>query len=190
MQLSRREWLCSKLLTRTSLIVRDDALYRFGYLNSFGVSGLSFLTRLTNAYRHGDAVWIPIPGISRILPEYLTERYFSLYNVCLVRITLWLYQHPMPPFSSAWIGSTQVRVPIDCTSARVKSIERQLSLLLLPAFISGHLFDIGHLHVPLFIASVNLVLCTLLIAECHEYWHFLLCQGFGVGVGAITFRLQ
>jgi MCP family monocarboxylic acid transporter-like MFS transporter 10 len=59
---------------------------------------------------------------------------------------------------------------------------RQYSLVLFPAVIGGRLFDTGHLHVPLLIASVNLVLCTLLIAECHEYWHFLLCQGFGVGV--------
>jgi MFS transporter, MCT family, solute carrier family 16 (monocarboxylic acid transporters), member 10 len=37
---------------------------------------------------------------------------------------------------------------------------------------------------------MTLVLCTLLVAECHEYWHFLLCQGLGVGVSAVTFRLQ
>ncbi|KAN0116615.1 MFS general substrate transporter [Russula decolorans] len=68
------------------------------------------------------------------------------------------------PSTIAWIGSTQT------------------SLVFFPALISGRLFDTGHLHVPLLIASVNLVLCTLLIAECHEYWQFLLCQGFGVGV--------
>lgn len=59
-----------------------------------------------------------------------------------------------------------------------------------PALISGRLFDTGHLRVPLLIASITLVLCTFLIAECHEYWHFLLCQGFGVGVGAMTTCLQ
>lgn len=68
------------------------------------------------------------------------------------------------PSTIAWIGSTQT------------------SLIFFPALISGHLFDTGHLHLPLLIASVNLVLCTLLIAECHEYWQFLLCQGIGVGV--------
>ena len=61
---------------------------------------------------------------------------------------------------------------------------RQSSLILFPALISGRLSDTGHLRVPLLIASVNLALCTLLIAECHEYWQFLLCQGFGVGVSA------
>lgn len=65
---------------------------------------------------------------------------------------------------------------------------RQYALVFFPALITGRLFDIGHLHVPLFIASINLVVCTLLIAECHEYWHFLLCQGFGVGVSAVHSR--
>ncbi|KAF8488310.1 MFS general substrate transporter [Russula emetica] len=68
------------------------------------------------------------------------------------------------PSTIAWIGSTQY------------------ALVFFPALISGRLFDIGYFRLPLFIASINLVLCTLLIAECHEYWHFLLCQGFGVGV--------
>ena len=97
---------------------------------------------------------------------------------------LYLFEHSILP-SSAWIGSTQVSVPVGGTSARLKLTDfRQTSLVFFPALVSGRLFDTGHLHVPLFIASVNLVLCTLLIAECHEYWHFLLCQGFGVGVGA------
>jgi hypothetical protein len=66
---------------------------------------------------------------------------------------------------------------------------RQYALVFLPALISGRLFDIGHLRVPLLIASITLVLSTFLIAECHEYWQFLLCQGFGVGV-SVTSRLQ
>lgn len=48
----------------------------------------------------------------------------------------------------------------------------------------------GHLRVPLLLASINLVVCTLLIAECREYWHFLLCQGFGVGVSAVNSHLR
>ena len=67
---------------------------------------------------------------------------------------------------------------------------RQYALVFFPALISGRLFDIGYFRLPLLIASANLVLCTLLIAECHEYWHFLLCQGFGVGVSAAASRVQ
>ena len=99
------------------------------------------------------------------------------------------FGHPILPVSSAWIGSTQVRVLIVCSSAEAKLIgsHGQYALVFFPSLISGRLFDIGYVRLPLLIASVNLVLCTLLVAECHEYWHFLLCQGFGVGVKAVAF---
>ena len=62
----------------------------------------------------------------------------------------------------------------------------QYALTFFPALVTGRLFDIGYLRVPIIIASVNLVLCTFLVGECHKYWHFLLCQGFGVGVSAVN----
>ncbi|KAI0306270.1 MFS general substrate transporter [Multifurca ochricompacta] len=68
------------------------------------------------------------------------------------------------PSTIAWIGSMQY------------------ALVFFPALISGRLFDIGYLRGPLILASINLVLCTFLIAECQKYWQFLLCQGFGVGI--------
>ncbi|KAH9958351.1 major facilitator superfamily domain-containing protein [Russula dissimulans] len=58
----------------------------------------------------------------------------------------------------------------------------QYALVFFPALVVGHLFDLGHLHVPVGLASINLVLCTFLIAGCREFWHFLLCQGLGVGI--------
>ena len=63
---------------------------------------------------------------------------------------------------------------------------RQYALVFFPALLTGRLLDIGYLHVPMIIASIVLVVCTFLIAECHEYWHFLLCQGFGVGVSVMN----
>jgi hypothetical protein len=66
---------------------------------------------------------------------------------------------------------------------------RQYSLVFFPALITGRLYDIGHFRVPIFIASITLVLFTLLVAECHNYWQFLLCQGFGVGVSVLDCRL-
>ena len=60
-------------------------------------------------------------------------------------------------------------------------------MVFFPALVIGRLFDLGHLHVPVGLASINLVLCTFLIAECREFWHFLLCQGFGVGVSTMYF---
>ncbi|KAJ6593388.1 major facilitator superfamily domain-containing protein [Mycena capillaripes] len=68
------------------------------------------------------------------------------------------------PSNIAWIGSIQY------------------SLIFVPGLLSGHYFDRGHLRVPLFIASALLVAATFLIGQCTEYWHFLLCQGFAVGI--------
>ncbi|KAF8272785.1 MFS general substrate transporter [Lactarius quietus] len=68
------------------------------------------------------------------------------------------------PSTVAWIGSLQA------------------ALLVFPALISGRLFDLGYFRRTLFFASINLVVCTLLVAECHEFWQLLLCQGFGIGI--------
>ncbi|KAJ7496845.1 major facilitator superfamily domain-containing protein [Mycena latifolia] len=66
----------------------------------------------------------------------------------------------------AWIGSIQY------------------SMVFIPALVSGHYFDRGHLRVPFFIASVGVVVATFLVAQCTQYWHFLLCQGFLVGISS------
>ncbi|KAF9020821.1 MFS general substrate transporter [Hymenopellis radicata] len=65
---------------------------------------------------------------------------------------------------AAWIGSIQY------------------SLVFLPALVAGRLFDLGYLHPLLLGSSALLVTATFLVAECHEYWQFLLCQGFAVGL--------
>ncbi|KAF7296027.1 MFS domain-containing protein [Mycena kentingensis (nom. inval.)] len=70
------------------------------------------------------------------------------------------------PSNIAWIGSIQY------------------ALIFVPALVSGHAFDRGHLRVPLFIASVTLIAATFLVAQCTKYWHFLLCQGFVSGLSA------
>ena len=81
---------------------------------------------------------------------------------------------------SAWIGSIQVRILIFCSCG--SSPLDQFTLFLLPALISGRLFDLGYFRSTLILASINLIVCTVLVAECHEFWQLLLCQGFGVGV--------
>lgn len=50
---------------------------------------------------------------------------------------------------------------------------------------TGRLFDLGHFRLPMFIFSVTLVASTFLIAECTQYWHFVLCQGIALGVGKL-----
>ncbi|TFK79571.1 MFS general substrate transporter [Polyporus arcularius HHB13444] len=72
------------------------------------------------------------------------------------------------PSTIAWIGSVQY------------------ALVFMPGLIFGRLFDMGYLRLPVALASALLVLCTFLTAQCTEFWHFLLCQGFGIGFASGT----
>ncbi|KIM86443.1 hypothetical protein PILCRDRAFT_816404 [Piloderma croceum F 1598] len=69
------------------------------------------------------------------------------------------------PSDIAWIGSLQY------------------ALIFVPGMITGRMFDLGHFKLPFFISSCVLVAATFLVAECTQYWQFLLCQGFAVGLG-------
>ncbi|TFK36466.1 MFS general substrate transporter [Crucibulum laeve] len=69
------------------------------------------------------------------------------------------------PSSIAWIGSIQY------------------SLIFLPGLLVGRLFDLGYFRSIFLISSAIVVASTFLVAQCTQYWHFLLCQGFAVGIG-------
>ncbi|KAI8975863.1 MFS general substrate transporter [Trametes punicea] len=69
------------------------------------------------------------------------------------------------PSTVAWIGSVQ-----------------QYALIFLPGLVIGRIFDMGWTKVPLGIASGVIVTAAFLIAECTKFWHFLLCQGFALGL--------
>jgi MCP family monocarboxylic acid transporter-like MFS transporter 10 len=56
----------------------------------------------------------------------------------------------------------------------------------MPSLVVGRLFDLGYFRMPMAIASAVLVVATLLVAECTQYWHFILCQGVAVGIAAGT----
>ncbi|KAG8950837.1 hypothetical protein FRC04_007069 [Tulasnella sp. 424] len=68
------------------------------------------------------------------------------------------------PSTLAWIGSVQY------------------SLVFMPGLFAGRLFDIGFFHPMLMSASCLLVLATFLVAECHQFWQFMLAQGIATGV--------
>ncbi|KAF8800529.1 MFS general substrate transporter [Phlegmacium glaucopus] len=69
------------------------------------------------------------------------------------------------PSSIAWIGSLQY------------------SLVFLPGLIVGRFFDLGYYRSIFLASTALLVVATLLVAECTEYWQFVLCQGVAVGLG-------
>ncbi|KAF8134132.1 major facilitator superfamily domain-containing protein [Mycena galopus ATCC 62051] len=58
------------------------------------------------------------------------------------------------------------------------------ALMYFPALLVGRLFDIGHFRIPFITGSLLIVLSTFLVPECKVYWHFMLCQGFGAGIGS------
>ncbi|KAG1734342.1 MFS general substrate transporter [Suillus lakei] len=84
-----------------------------------------------------------------------------------------------PPSTIAWIGSTQY------------------ALTYLPSLAAGRLFDLGYFKIPVFAASCVIVACTLLTAECTQFWQFFLTQGrrglalsitaVGAALGSIMF---
>ncbi|KAF8217316.1 major facilitator superfamily domain-containing protein, partial [Mycena galopus ATCC 62051] len=68
--------------------------------------------------------------------------------------------------SRSWIGSIQH------------------GMTTVPALFAGRLFDTGYYHIPFTAGSILIVLTSFLVPHCKVYWHFLLCQGFGVGIGS------
>ena len=54
--------------------------------------------------------------------------------------------------------------------------------MFIPGLVTGRMFDMGIFKIPFAVASAWLVAATFLVAECKEYWQFLLCQGLVTGV--------
>ncbi|PIL27909.1 MFS general substrate transporter [Ganoderma sinense ZZ0214-1] len=83
------------------------------------------------------------------------------------------YQEDVLPDQSSsnisWIGSVQN------------------AMMYAPGLFLGRLFDKGYLRLPVFIASAVFVVCLFLTAECTQYWQFVLCQGFGMGLSSAVF---
>ncbi|KAJ6467615.1 hypothetical protein DFH09DRAFT_955982, partial [Mycena vulgaris] len=63
----------------------------------------------------------------------------------------------------AWIGSLQISIDVRCG---------------LPA---GRLFDLGYFRPLLIISLAVATIGNFLLAECTEYWNFVLCQGLLLG---------
>ncbi|KAJ6554599.1 major facilitator superfamily domain-containing protein, partial [Mycena capillaripes] len=84
------------------------------------------------------------------------------------------YQEVLLPHSSpsqiAWIGSVQ------------------RCIIFAPGVIVGRLFDLGYFRLPFATGSLFIIAATFIIPVCKVYWHFLLCQGFMIGMGCgLTF---
>lgn len=80
----------------------------------------------------------------------------------------------------AYYEQTLLKDHTSSTIAWIGSL--QFALIFMPGSVTGRLLDIGYYKLPLGISSILLVVCALLIAQCTEYWQFLLCQGIGFGL--------
>lgn len=108
------------------------------------------------------------------------------HEIARVKVFQAYYETTMLPTTSpstiAWIGSVQVCVLPAMSAIALLNVDKQYALVFIPGLVFGRLFDKGHFKVPLLCASALLVTGTFLIAECTEFWQFMLCQGIAVGV--------
>lgn len=111
----------------------------------------------------GLAAWLTVLG--GVCITTATFGFVNSYGVFQAYYSETLFPH-ISPSTLAWIGSIQY------------------ALVFLPGIVTGRLFDLGYFKIPTTIFSCLLVVCTFLTAECKEYWQFLLCQGFAVGLTA------
>ncbi|KAJ7087163.1 MFS general substrate transporter [Mycena epipterygia] len=74
--------------------------------------------------------------------------------------------HHSTPSQISWIGSIST------------------AMLFLPSIVVGRLFDLGHYRIPFACGGILVVITTIVVPECKVYWHFMLCQGFGTGIGS------
>lgn len=86
-------------------------------------------------------------------------------NMCVLLFLRHSFMFDDKEIYRAWIGSIQY------------------ALVFFPAILIGRLFDLGYFRSVFLTSSALLVAATFLVAECHVYWQFLLCQGLAVGVG-------
>ncbi|KAJ7496834.1 major facilitator superfamily domain-containing protein [Mycena latifolia] len=113
---------------------------------------------------------------------------FSAFSTCVCLFLARLTLSPRFGYVNAWgvfqayYEETLLKESSASNIAWIGSV--QYSMVFIPAVISGHYFDRGHFRVPFLVASAGLVVATFLVAQCTQYWHFLLCQGFLVGISA------
>ncbi|KAI0718723.1 MFS general substrate transporter [Cerioporus squamosus] len=109
----------------------------------------------------GLRAWLVVLGVSSgICTTFGFVNAWGVFQAYYETYTL----RNMSPSDIAWIGSVQY------------------ALVFMPGLAFGRLFDMGYLRLPVGLASALLVACTFLTAECKEFWQFLLCQGFGIGL--------
>ncbi|KAJ7493780.1 MFS general substrate transporter [Mycena latifolia] len=103
---------------------------------------------------------------------FSTWGYISSWGIFQVYYQQVVLRHSTPSEIS-WIGSIQ------------------RCIIFLPGVLVGRLFDIGYFRIPFATGSILIIVATFLIPLCKVYWHFILCQGFMIGMGCgITYGIS
>ncbi|PIL27918.1 MFS general substrate transporter [Ganoderma sinense ZZ0214-1] len=85
----------------------------------------------------------------------------------------------------AYYEEDALRTKSSSEIAWIGSVQSAMSYA--PGLLVGRLFDMGYFRLPVLASSVLFVACMFLTAECTQYWQFLLCQGFGIGITSGVF---
>ncbi|KAL4881764.1 major facilitator superfamily domain-containing protein, partial [Aspergillus karnatakaensis] len=147
-------------------------------------SGIELIEPTRNVIHSDDALDVPSEGVSYAYPEGGREAWLCLLGSALIMF-------PSFGFQTA-IGSVQDYLVLHQLSAYTVSQVGWITavLVFLTLFIGvqiGPLFDRYGPRLLLLIGSIGSFLSYLLLAECSEYWHFMLCLGvFGGSAAAIV----
>ncbi|KAF7349864.1 MFS general substrate transporter [Mycena venus] len=113
----------------------------------------------------GLRAWLIVLGA--FFSTFSTFGYVNSWGASNLSLAI-LLASTLPSSSSAisWIGSVQIALTFGV------------------AVWMGRLFDNGWFALPAACASVALVVLTVLTGQCTEFWQFLLCQGFAIGIAS------
>ncbi|KAJ7730158.1 major facilitator superfamily domain-containing protein [Mycena metata] len=114
-------------------------------------------------FPEGGKGWIVLA--STVAGFFATFGYVNSWGVFQAYYQQKLLHHSTPSQIS-WIGSVQHAMIFIC------------------ALFVGRLFDIGYYRVPFAAGGALILFATFLVPQCTEYWQFLLCQGFCIGIGS------
>ncbi|KXN87189.1 Riboflavin transporter MCH5 [Leucoagaricus sp. SymC.cos] len=130
----------------------------FGYVNSWGIFQAYYQDTILKDYSPST---ISFKHIIRIPYSKITRHRRCEHSPGPV--ISYTPTNLEPTVHRAWIGSIQY------------------ALVFLPGLVVGRLFDIGYFRSVFITCSIVLVVATFLIAQCTQFWHLLIVQGFLVG---------
>ncbi|PBL02118.1 MFS general substrate transporter [Armillaria gallica] len=126
----------------------------------------------------GLRAWLVIGGI--MCSSFSTFGFVNAWGVSSLRS---IFIEPSYDYKQVFQAYYEENLLKDFDSSTIAWIGSvQYALVFMPSVVTGRMFDIGYFKAPLLFASILLVLATFLVAECTQYWHFLLCQGFTIGL--------